>query len=109
MLVVSAPRIHSSFVTHCSSSVRSSTTTSRTLFHDVVNSIAVPLIRNGVALGCLGAYARSARTYDARDARALVAIAEIGALALENARFLADIQKARLESERLEEIGRAIS
>ena len=81
----------------------------RILSDDVVNSIAVPFVRNGVVYGCFGAYARAARVYDSRDARALVAIAEIGAIALENVRVTADIQKARQEAERLEEIGRAIS
>lgn len=79
------------------------------LHDDVVNSIAVPMIRNGVVLGSFGAYSREARIYDARDANALVAIAEVAALALENARLLAEIEKARLEAEQIEEIGRAVT
>src|SRR5205085_1860975 len=71
----------------------------------VANSISVPMIRNNVPLGAFGAYATEERVYDARDAKALLAIAEIGSLALENAQFLSEIQKARLEAERLEEIG----
>lgn len=79
------------------------------LAHSVANSISVPMMRNNVLLGAFGAYATEERVYGARDAKALLAIAEIGSLALENAQFLAEIQKARLEAERLEEIGRAIS
>lgn len=81
----------------------------RIVSHDVVNSITVPMVRHGVILGAFGAFASEERVYDERDAKALEAIAELGALALENARYLVEIQKARKESERLEEIGRAIS
>jgi diguanylate cyclase (GGDEF)-like protein len=76
---------------------------------DVVNSISVPMIRNGVVVGAFGALAHEARAYDERDAAALVAIADLGALALENLQFMAELEKARRESERLEEIGRAIT
>lgn len=76
---------------------------------DVVNSISVPMIRHGEVLGAFGAFAHEARVYDTRDALALVAIAELGALALENVQFVAQLEKARREAERLEEIGRAIT
>lgn len=54
---------------------------------DVVNSICAPMIRNGVVLGCFGAYSREARIFDDRDANAMTAIAELGALILENAQL----------------------
>jgi diguanylate cyclase (GGDEF)-like protein len=76
---------------------------------DVVSSIAVPMIRDGVVLGAFGAFAFEPRDYDKRDALALVAIAELAALALENVQFNAQLEKARREAERLEEIGRALT
>lgn len=76
---------------------------------DVINSISVPMIRQGQVLGAFGAFTHEARVYDTRDALALVAIAELGALALENVQFVAQLEKARREAERLEEIGRAIT
>jgi diguanylate cyclase (GGDEF)-like protein len=75
----------------------------------VVSSICVPMSRNGVVLGAFAAYARTDHVYDARDAKALLAIAEIGAIALENMRFVIEIEKSRREAVRVEEIGRAIS
>lgn len=81
----------------------------RSLCDDVVDSIAVPISRTGVVLGAFGAYSTTARTYDERDSTALLAIAKVAALALENARFLAQIEKARIEAEQLEEIGRAVT
>lgn len=75
----------------------------------VKNSISVPMIRNHTVVGAFGAFTRDSRLYDQRDAAALEAIAELFALVLENARYVAEIQKARTEAERLEEIGRAIS
>src|SRR5688572_10933308 len=75
---------------------------------DVVSSIPVPLIRDGVVLGAFGAFSFEPRDYDKRDALALVAIAELAALALENVQFNAQLEKARREADRLEEIGRAL-
>lgn len=82
---------------------------SKRISSDVVNSISVPMMRNGAVIGAFGVFAREARIYDARDAAALVAIAELGALALENVQFVAKLEKARREAEQLEEIGRGIT
>ena len=79
------------------------------LSNDVVNSISVPLIRDGVVLGAFGAFAHHERVYDTRDGLALVAIAELGALALANVKVVEQLEQARLEAERLEEIGRALT
>lgn len=81
----------------------------RKLVSDVANSISVPMTRQGVVLGAFGAFTREARVYDDRDASALAAIAELGALALENVQFVAKLEQARREAERLEEIGRALT
>jgi diguanylate cyclase (GGDEF)-like protein len=82
---------------------------SKRLSDDVINSISLPLIRNGVVMGAFGALAHSARAYDERDAAALVAIAELAALALENVQTVGQLEKARREAEQLEEIGRGIT
>ena len=81
----------------------------RRISGDVVNSIAVPMIVGGIVIGAFGALAHEARVYDERDAAALRAIAEVGALALENVHMVADLEKARREADRLEEIGRAMT
>ncbi|HEX6559695.1 MAG TPA: diguanylate cyclase [Longimicrobiales bacterium] len=81
----------------------------RTLSSAAVNSISVPMLHNGVVYGCIGAYSNHERLYETREARSLVAIGELAALALENASFLAQIEQVRREAERVEEIGRAIS
>jgi diguanylate cyclase (GGDEF)-like protein len=82
---------------------------SKRISSDVVNSIAIPMIRNGVVVGAFGVLASSAREYDDRDATALTAIAELAALALEHAEFVVKLEKARREAEQLEEIGRGIT
>lgn len=82
---------------------------SKRISGDVVNSISVPMVRDGVVIGAFGALAHQARIYDERDAAALVAIAELGALALENVRVVARLEQARREAERLEEIGRVLT
>lgn len=81
----------------------------RSISDDVVNSISVPMIRDGVVVGAFGALSNEERAYDERDASALSAIAELGALALENMHFVLRLEKARREAERLEEIGRAMT
>jgi diguanylate cyclase (GGDEF)-like protein len=59
----------------------------RTVADDVLNSISTPMIRNGVVLGCFGAFSRDARLYDERDVNAMIAIAELCALIIENAQL----------------------
>src|SRR5688500_2336077 len=59
----------------------------RTVADDVLNSISTPMIRNGVVLGCFGAFSRDARSYDHRDVNAMIAIAELCALIIENAQL----------------------
>lgn len=82
---------------------------SRRLSQDCVSSISVPMICGGIVIGAFGALSHEERAYDARDAAALVAIAEVGALALESVHMVADLEKARREADRLEEIGRAMT
>jgi diguanylate cyclase (GGDEF)-like protein len=102
----------------CSSAECDAIRERRTLFNDgfakhvssdVVNSISVPMTRQGVVLGAFGAFTLEAWVYDTRDALALAAIADLAALALENVQFLAELEQARREAERLEEIGRALT
>ncbi|MGQ0813879.1 MAG: GGDEF domain-containing protein [Gemmatimonadota bacterium] len=59
----------------------------RVVCDDVVSSISAPMIRGEVVLGAFGAFARETRFYDARDANAIEAIAQLCALILENARL----------------------
>lgn len=82
---------------------------SRRISPDVVNSISVPMTVGGVVIGAFGALAHDARGYDERQAAALAAVADVGALALENVHMVADLEKARREADRLEEIGRAMT
>ena len=61
--------------------------------------LSVPLVCRGRAIGILRLYSKRVRTFDDAEVRFLRVVAELGALAIENARL------HRLLSERLEELG----
>lgn len=75
---------------------------------DVRHSILVPMIRANVVLGAFGVYTREEKGCNDAHAKPLAAIAELAAHALENAVLVAVVEKARMEAERIEQIGRAI-
>ncbi len=61
--------------------------------------VSVPLVSRGRVLGLLRGYSRRVRTYDATDLRFMRLVADLGALALDNARL------HRALEERIEQLG----
>lgn len=72
-------------------------------------SISAPMLREGRVLGVISAQSYRVDAYDARDLELLAAVADLAAVALDNARHVEEIDRRRREAERLEEIGRALA
>lgn len=71
--------------------------------------IAAPLLHEGQVLGVLSAQSYRQDAYREEDLELLSGIAGIAAVAISNARAVSAIERQRRESERMEEIGRALS
>ena len=77
---------------------------------DVTRSaISAPLRHKGEVVGVLSSQSYRPRAYGREDLELLQAIADIAAVALENARFVAALERQRREAEQIEEIGRALA
>jgi len=77
---------------------------------DVTRSaISAPLIHKGQVLGAISSQSYRPRAYAREDLELLQGIADIAAVALENARFVAALDQQRREAEQIEEIGRALA
>src|SRR5690606_29845380 len=68
--------------------------------------LAAPLTREGRLIGYLAAQRREARPFDATDANFLLAVGQLAAVAVDNARLFAEVRRRGEEAERLEAIGR---
>jgi diguanylate cyclase (GGDEF)-like protein len=73
------------------------------------SAISAPLLSDGNVLGAISAQSYQANAYTAVDLEMLEGIAGIAAVALQNARHIAELQHRRREAERIEEIGRALA
>jgi diguanylate cyclase (GGDEF)-like protein len=73
------------------------------------SAISAPLIHKGRVLGSISSQSYRVRAYAQDDLELLQAIADIAAVALENARFVAALERQRREAEQVEEIGRAMA
>jgi diguanylate cyclase (GGDEF)-like protein len=73
------------------------------------SAIAAPLLRDGEVLGVISAQSYRLGAYDDADVELLVAIADLAAVAIANARAMGQLERQRREYQRLEEIGRALS
>jgi diguanylate cyclase (GGDEF)-like protein len=71
--------------------------------------IAAPMLREGRVLGVISAQSYRAGAYVASDLELLTAIADLAAVAVSNARSMAELDHQRRESQQLEEIGRAVT
>lgn len=71
--------------------------------------ISAPMMREGRVLGVISAQSYSAGAYGADDLQLLNAVADLAAVAFENAHYVQETEHRRREAERLEEIGRAIT
>ena len=73
------------------------------------SAVSAPLRHNGQVLGAISTQSYRARAYSKEDLELLQGIADIAAVALENARFVAALERQRSEAEQIEEIGRAVA
>lgn len=73
------------------------------------SAMAAPLRYKGRVLGSISAQSYRAEAYREEDLELLQGIADVAAVAIENARYVAELERRRLEAERLEEIGRALT
>jgi diguanylate cyclase (GGDEF)-like protein len=71
--------------------------------------IAAPMLREGRVVGVISAQSYRVDAYSAADLELLMAIAGLAAVAVSNARSMAELEHQRRESQQLEQIGRALS
>lgn len=77
---------------------------------EVTRSVmAAPLLREGRVLGVISAQSYRARAYREDDLELLLAIADLAAVAVANARTVQELERKRRESDRVEAIGRALT
>jgi len=73
------------------------------------SGIGSPMIHHGRVVGVISACSEEPRAYDEDDLALLRGIADIAAIAIDNALQFAEIERRRTEAERIEEIGRALT
>lgn len=73
------------------------------------SAVAAPLRHQGKITGAISAQSYRTDAYTAEDLELLQAIADLAAVAIDNARHVAELERRRQESEMLEEIGRALT
>jgi len=74
-----------------------------------VAAITAPMIHHGRVFGAISAQSYKAGVYTQDDLDLLEAIADIAAVAVENALQFAELERRRREAEKMEEIGRALT
>lgn len=73
------------------------------------SAISAPLRHKGRVLGAISSQSYRAQAYAPADLELLQGIADIAAVAVENARFVAAVERQRREAEQIEKIGRALA
>jgi diguanylate cyclase (GGDEF)-like protein len=73
------------------------------------SAISVPLLFEGKVMGAISAQSYRARAYGDEEIEILTGIADLAAVAITNARHVAELEAKRREAERIEEIGRGIT
>ncbi len=73
------------------------------------SAIAAPLQYEGEVIGALSCQSYRPAAYSEADLELLQGIADIAAVAVKNARYVAELEARRREAERIEEIGRAVT
>jgi len=77
---------------------------------DVTSSaIAAPMIHKGRMIGAISAQSYDAEAYSEDDLTMLQGIADLSAVAIDNAQQFAELRQRRREAEQIEEIGRALT
>jgi len=73
------------------------------------SAISVPLLYEGEVMGALSTQSYQANAYSEEDMELLQAIADLAAVAINNAQHVTELIARRREAERIEEIGRAVA
>jgi diguanylate cyclase (GGDEF)-like protein len=73
------------------------------------SAISAPLLHKGRVLGAISAQSYEPAAYSVEDLDLLQGIADISAVAIDNALHVAELERRRREAERVEEIGRALT
>jgi diguanylate cyclase (GGDEF)-like protein len=73
------------------------------------SAISAPLINKGRLLGAISAQSYEPNAYDGEDMDLLRGIADIAAVAVDNAIHVGELERRRLEAEQIEEIGRGLA
>lgn len=73
------------------------------------SAISAPLVHKGRILGAISAQSYRPGAYDEEDLDLLQGIADMAAVAVDNAIHIAELDRRRLEAEQIEEIGRALT
>jgi len=77
---------------------------------DITSSaISAPMIHKGRMIGALSAQSYNAEAYSEDDLAVLQSIADLSAVAFDNAQQFAELRQRRREAEQIEEIGRALT
>jgi diguanylate cyclase (GGDEF)-like protein len=73
------------------------------------SAISAPLKYEGEVVGAISTQSYRPKAYSEEDLELLQGIADVAAVAINNARHLTELESRRREAERIEEIGRAIT
>ncbi|MEJ2207331.1 MAG: diguanylate cyclase [Gemmatimonadota bacterium] len=73
------------------------------------SAISAPMVHKGRLLGVISAQSYRADAYSREDLALLQGIADISAVAIDNAQHVAELERRRREAERIEEIGRSLT
>ncbi len=73
------------------------------------SAISVPMLTHDHVMGAISCQSYQANAYDEDDLELLQGIADLAAVAIENAHYVAEIEARRREAERVEQIGLALS
>ena len=73
------------------------------------SAVSAPLMHKGRLLGVISAQSYQPYAYDREDLALLQGIADMAAVAIDNAIYFEELQRRRREAEQIEEIGRALT
>jgi len=73
------------------------------------SAISAPLRYEGRVIGAISAQSYTPARYTDEDVELLQGVADLAAVAIENARYVAELRRRHREAERIEEIGRAVA
>lgn len=73
------------------------------------SAISAPMNYKGKVIGAISTQSYRPRGYSTEDLELLQGIADLAAIAVENARYVEELDRRRNEADRLEEIGRAVN